>query len=517
MEGAAGDGVAVHAVLLQHHDSGQGRVLKGEGLHVVARQVDALGRGVLDLVAVRGFQLRDLIPAGLQAVVLRLAQVDLAILVAVIDAQVLQGTGGLAVTGVPDLELRALHGAAHDAVLLVDGQLRGPLVLQTQGVVRLAIAAGPFLQEHVMGRGIQDIAVGDKGLGHGVPASVQVRDEDFAVLIGSEGADIGAVLHLDIELDALDAVAFLIHLLDEQAGPLLVEELQGGGLIGFQRHGLGDVVEDVVPGDTDFRDLVGTGLQVLDEDFTVVVRGGLLGVAAVDFLNQEGDAGHRCPCQLILLDDSQAGLRGVLEGQLAAGPGVQDDALAVVGIQDVRGRDRQLCYLVGACRQAGQSVGAVCASCNGVLIADIDAANLESRVRHRFTSGCINLLDGQLRTLVVLGGNNDGLLALNVCLVNIGANRLRHLGISIGSICLDEIVETFGHVGDCNSALSVCGFGANQLAILVDVENGTFQRIVALVNFLELNLDLRVVLEHELDIALAVPVKLLLVLVRVRI
>ena len=40
--------------------------------------------------------------------------------------------GGLAVTGVPDLELRALHGAAHDAVLLVDGQLRGLVVFKDQ-------------------------------------------------------------------------------------------------------------------------------------------------------------------------------------------------------------------------------------------------------------------------------------------------------------------------------------------------------------------------------------------------
>ena len=255
---------------------------------------------------------------------------------------------------------------------------------------------------------------------------------------------------------------------------------------------------------------------MLDEDFTVLVRSGLLRVATVDFLNQEGHAGHGCPSQGVLLDDSQAGLRGVLEGQLTAGPGVQDDALAVVGVQDIRGRHRQLCDFVGACRQAGQSVGAVCTSRNGVLVADIDAANLESRVRHRLTSGCINLLDGQLRTLVVLGGNNDGLLALNVCLVNIGANRLRHLGISIGSICLDEVVETFSHIGNCNSALSVRGFGANQLAILVDVENGTFQRIVALVNFLELNFDLGIVLEHKLDVTLAVPVELLNPLIRVR-
>ena len=513
LEGTAGDGVAVHAVLLEDDDGGQRRVLKGEGLHIVARQVDALGRGVLDLVAVRGFQLRDLIPAGLQAVSVRLAQVDLAVLVAVIDAQVLQGTGGLAITGVPDLELRALHGAAHDAVLLVDGQLRGPLVLQTQGVVCLAVAAGPFLQEHVMGRGVQDVAAGDEGLGHGVPASVQVGDEDFAVLIGSEGADIGAVLHLDVELDALDAVAFLIHLLDEQAGPLLVEELQGGGLIGLQRHGLGDVVEDVVAGHTDFRYLVGTGLQVLDEDFAVVVRGGFLGVTAVDFLNQEGDAGDRLPSQLILLDDSQAGLRGVLEHQFTLSSGRKVDALTVIGVQDVRGGDGQLCDLVSASRKAGQSVGAVCTSCNGVLVTDIDATNLESRVRHRLTSCSINLLDGQFRALIVLCCYHDGLFALDIRFINMNTDRCAQFCIPIRSLGLDEIIETFGYIGNCDSALGIRCLSANQLAILVDVENGTFQGLATFVNLLELNLNFGVVLEHELDIARAVPVELLHVLI----
>ena len=84
-------------------------------------------------------------------------------------------------------------------------------------------------------RQVQDIAVGDKGLGHGVPASVQVRDKDFAVLVCGEGADIGAVLHLDVELDALNAIAVGVDLLNEEAGPLLVEELQGLSLIHILR------------------------------------------------------------------------------------------------------------------------------------------------------------------------------------------------------------------------------------------------------------------------------------------
>ena len=408
------------------------------------------------------------------------------------------------------MELRALHGAAHDAVLLVDGQLRGPLVLQTQGVVCLAVAAGPFLQEHVMGRGVQDVAAGDEGLGHGVPASVQVGDEDFAVLIGSEGADIGAVLHLDIELDALDAVAFLIHLLDEQAGPLLVEELQGGGLIGLQRHGLGDVVEDVVAGHTDFRYLVGTGLQVLDEDFAVVARGGFLGVTAVDFLNQEGDAGDGCPSQLILLDDSQAGLRGVLKGQLAAGPGVQDDALAIVGVQDIRGRDRQLCDLVGAGLQASQGIGAITASGDSVLIAYIHATDLKNSARNPSFGAGVELFDSQSRTLEVLGSGNDGLIALDVCFVNINANRVCEFCVSLRSLFFCEGIEALRDIVDSDGACSICFLASNQLAILVNIEDGISQRSVILAHLLKLDADFGVVLEHELNIALAVPVESLL-------
>ena len=249
---------------------------------------------------------------------------------------------------------------------------------------------------------------------------------------------------------------------------------------------------------------------MLDEDFAVVVRGGFLGVTAVDFFNQEGDAGDGCPSQLILLDDSQAGLRGVLKGQLAAGPGVQDDALAIVGVQNIRGRDRQLCDLVGAGLQASQGIGAITASGDSVLIAYIHATDLKNSAGNPSFGAGVELFDSQSRTLEVLGSGNDGLIALDVCFVNINANRVCEFCVSLRSLFFCEGIESLRDIVDSDGACSICCLASNQLAILVNIEDGISQRSVILAHLLKLDADFGVVLEHELNIALAVPVESLL-------
>src|SRR5699024_1571047 len=144
---------------------------------------------------------------------------------------------------------------------------------------------------------------------------------------------------------------------------------------------------------------------------------------------------------------------GVLEHQFTLSSGRKVDALTVIGVQDVRGGDGQLCDLVSASRKAGQSVGAVCTSCNGGLVTDIDATNLESRVRHRLTSCSINLLDAQFRSLIVLCCYHDGLFALDIRFINMNTDRCAQFCIPIRSLGLDEIIETFGYIGNCDSAL----------------------------------------------------------------
>ena len=108
------------------------------------------------------------------------------------------------------------QGVAVD-VHLVDGQ-RGPLV-----VLELHRSVPVRLQCHLLGRGVQDIALRHTLLGDGVDAGQQVLDGHGAVLAGGFGGNGGAVRIVQREGDAGDGFAgVLISLADSQVRPLVV-------------------------------------------------------------------------------------------------------------------------------------------------------------------------------------------------------------------------------------------------------------------------------------------------------
>jgi len=115
------------------------------------------------------------------------------------------------------------QGVAVD-VHLVDGQ-RGPLV-----VLELHRGVPVRLQRHLLGGGVQDVALRHTLLGDRVNAGQQVLDGHGAVLAGRLGGNGGAVPIVQREGDAGDGFAgVLVGLADGQVGPLIILERNGAG------------------------------------------------------------------------------------------------------------------------------------------------------------------------------------------------------------------------------------------------------------------------------------------------
>ena len=124
LEGAAGERLMGHAVVLLDNDGVQRGILEGQGLALTAVEDDLLGGGFLHLETGSGFHLGHGVRAGIEPLAL-LMEPDLTLGVCE-DRSVIDGAGGLggfAAAGVSDVELGSLHRRASHAVLLVDGEL----------------------------------------------------------------------------------------------------------------------------------------------------------------------------------------------------------------------------------------------------------------------------------------------------------------------------------------------------------------------------------------------------------
>ena len=93
----------------------------------------------------------------------------------------------------------------------------------------------------------------------------------------------------DLELGTLDGIAGdTVHLADLQAGLEGVEEGDGRGLTGFQRHFLRNGIEDNMGRNVFLRHLECADRDGVEEDAAMVIGGGDSGKAAVDLLDAVG-------------------------------------------------------------------------------------------------------------------------------------------------------------------------------------------------------------------------------------
>ena len=183
----------------------------------------------------RCFQLRHLVPA-----VLDFGKDDLAALIGVINAEIVQLSAVGVVAGIPDLELRALDGIAGHAVHLADLQRRLECIEKGYG----RCFAG--LECHFLRDGAENDMAGNIDLRHLIGANGNRIKEYTSMAVGGGRGGVAAVDLLDAVGHALNGFPIGDVLLDDlKARFFIVHKSDFTRLSGAQRHSLLCIAHDI--------------------------------------------------------------------------------------------------------------------------------------------------------------------------------------------------------------------------------------------------------------------------------
>ncbi len=264
-------------------------------------QIDFLGVGLLDGVAGGRFQLLDFVPARVHPL-----QVDLALGVGVIGAQVVVFAGLGIVRTAPDLELYALNGTAGDGIHLFNKQIRLAQVVQFNG------GGLVLIQVNSMDGIVRHPAILGLGFLHGISARIQSLQHDQAVLIGKMQLVIAAVDLPDAELDAGKGFAgLLVDFQQAQTGAGAVHEVHHHVLVlgGVDPDGLAVIgVQDIGCRHIDFLHLIAPGGHIGEGGLAVRPRHHIVFIAQVHAPDMEAGARNRVAGLGVPLGDGQAAL-----------------------------------------------------------------------------------------------------------------------------------------------------------------------------------------------------------------
>ena len=183
----------------------------------------------------RCLHLRHLVPA-----VLDFGKDDLAALIGVINAEIVQLSAVGVVAGIPDLELRALDGIAGHAVHLADLQRRLECIEEGYG--------GGFtcLENYFLRDGAENDMTGDIDLRHPIGANGNRIEEDTSVTVGRGRGGEATVNLFDAVGHAFERLPIGNVLLDDlKARLFVVHKSDFPRLAGAQCHGLLRIAHDV--------------------------------------------------------------------------------------------------------------------------------------------------------------------------------------------------------------------------------------------------------------------------------
>ena len=419
LEGAAGERLMGHAVILLNNDGIQRGILEGQGLALAAVEDDLLGGGFLHLETGSGFHFGHGVRAGIEPLAL-LMEPDLTLGVCE-DISVIDGAGGFggcAAAGVSDVEFGSLHRSTRYAVLLVDGEL-GHFPIPKSDI-------------HLV-TGVQ----ADGLLPVGVFAGQVVRSGNrfFCNFVTAGGH---AVRHRAVRTGG------------PIGGEITVDALYG-------EHGAGD------------------GLGILRVDF----------------------------------GDGQPGHFQVFKYEVLIVTGAKVNGLDRLAAHHIGGRDGCFLYLIAVHRDSGENRLAVRPSGDVLMIAVMDALDLKDRAGDGLLGLLIQLLDGQIRELLVFGRYGHSAAASDSGLIHMGADRGGQLGVGGGGADLHKGVHSLRHMGDGDLAGGVRGLRADQLAVPEDMEYRAGEGAVGIVQLDELDLYLRVIFKNERYVGFAVPIEFL--------
>ena len=358
------------------------RGLDGVGKHelgvLVGVKLDNTLR-LVDDVALTGF-LRDHISAGGQ-----LAQVNLAVF---IGGKFL-GT----VAAVHGLDFK--DGVGNDTagvggIHLDQPQSRLHIVEKQQ-----LFDAVPCGQLHLLRGGVQDVTIAAGIHLHGaVGSGGDIRQQDLAKRIRAELAQ-GNTVPPDFKGDIGHGYHILAVVLDDpQSGQLLIYQSKGRGFAGGNRGGIGGIVLQPAGGGGDFFDLIGTGLDVVEDGIAREVGFGGIDCAAFNVLDLYHGSGQ-VRAGVGQLFNAKGAVRFIPEGDLRHLAVLHLDVLCGGIAEQVIQRGDTLIDGVVARKGQRNGNGAVRARAEGANGSSVRADYLKNRAAQRGVRTCLQLGDLQ--------------------------------------------------------------------------------------------------------------------------
>ena len=236
------DRFARGAVVLEHAERGQRRVLKGECLASAGEDVKLLRRVFRERVAGGRCKLRDLVPSVAERV-----DGDLSVFVGRIVSEVIGLAREGLIAGVVHAECNGRDRGAGHAVDLVDRQRGLRMVFKYHGpqlVARQRDKLCRLLRREITGR--------RRNLGDLIGSGVKLLEEDFAAGVGLLRGQRRSVRPIDLEgCSGKDGPGVGVPFHDAQIRLFLVANNELRGLAGIKLHMVFGAVHDVAAGRVD--------------------------------------------------------------------------------------------------------------------------------------------------------------------------------------------------------------------------------------------------------------------------
>ena len=275
----------------------------------------------------------------------------------------------------------------------------------------------------------------------------------------------------DLELSALDGITGdAIYLADLQTGLEGVEEGDGRGFTGFQRHFLRDGAENDMVGDIDLRYFECANRNRVEENPPVVIGRGAGGKAAVDLLDTVGHALNGFPVGDVLLDNFKTGLFIVNESGLGGFAGAQRHGLLGIGY-DVRLGNGFLTHDIDTGRNGRERCGTVRPGRDGGGIAAGNRLHRKYRADNRFAAHGVALDDLHIGQLIISRRNavfavTFGNIYINTFGRGINTEAVRCSGFH-------EAPKAGGGVLNIDLTLRIGNVAADDLPVEIDAETCT--------------------------------------------
>ena len=504
LEGAAGQGLSGHAVVFLDHDPVEGLILEGEGLALAAANDDLLRGRLLHLETGGGLYLRHGVLARIELLAL-FVELDLSTGVReeVPEVHGGRGIGGFSVAGVGHMEFRPLDRSARNRIFLENSQLRGLVVAEHQRLFIAGIQTDRLYPVFVL---VGQVIGGGDGLLRDLVGAGGNPQGNRSVRPGGPVVLIVAVDGLDSEHGAGNGLAAvgvdlgngqlrLLQILEDDF--LLIAAVQADGLRGFLADAVGlrdRLLCDPVAagGKAQFHGAAGLG-----SDFMAVI--------AVNGLQEKDGARDGLIGPLLNFGDFQKGLLLVIKNELLAVSGLQPNCLGRFVADNIGVRDGNLRDLVRIHRDARQGGGAVRPGGHVMVKAVVDALDLKVGIGDHVSRLGVPFQDREVRELLVGGGDSDGAAPVDGGLIHMGNDRLGELGPGSRDGNLHKGVHSLGHVRHRDGAVRLGFLGADDLAVLDDIEYSAGEGIAAVVQLHQADLHLGVILEDQGNVRLAVP------------